>query len=557
MAIRADCSYCGRIHKLGNQFAGRKIACVACQTPIDVPARVIAPPKPAPPVDETTILPVVRPRRRKPVDPPRRRQISLMPEESDAWMFAAPAIEAEHIDALEPRLPEPAVGENPAAPTDLWGEQAETVMPPQLEICRLPPAPARPDHESGETLSPPDAVQPLEIVEKKKSRDAKRKQRRNALDPRIAHACKLIGLALVIFIAIGSLFPQFVRRLERSLGLRPPRSVANVPPSTTALAAAGDATSLFPVSETPAPVFPEFEPEPGEHSVKLRGSPTAPGGATQLAVYIPDGELDPKSLPCILISPARTNLLTGIRVGEKDRAEHLPYLRAGYVVVCYSLDGHFDNLDANVTQAGRAEAYHKFVAAYAGLANARNALEFVLAKIPAVDPRRIYAAGHGSAATTALLFAEHEPRLRGCVAYVPVIDLETQYRTRFADPDSPAVLPGIQTLAQRMSPKTHAASLDCPVFLFYADNDSVNVIRDIKQFAEELQGLKKQVTLYHVPTGGHYDSMLAAGIPQATAWLQTLPGNRTAGLAAATRPPSQGTRWQPATPPNPTPIPQF
>ena len=44
--------------------------------------------------------------------------------------------------------------------------------------------------------------------------------------------------------------------------------------------------------------------------------------------------------------------------------------------------------------------------AQAGLVNARNALEFVLARVPEVDPKRIYAAGHSSAGTLALLFAE-------------------------------------------------------------------------------------------------------------------------------------------------------
>ena len=57
------------------------------------------------------------------------------------------------------------------------------------------------------------------------------------------------------------------------------------------------------------------------------------------------------------------------------------------------------------------------MAVQAGLANARTALEFALAKVPKLDAKRIYVAGHSSAATLALLFASHEPRIKACAAW--------------------------------------------------------------------------------------------------------------------------------------------
>jgi dienelactone hydrolase len=568
MAIRVDCGYCGRIHKLGEQFAGKTIACVACKTPIDVPAAAVSKatkPKPPAPSD-TWELPAAAPPAAAPAKyrsgkPTPRRRITLAPENSDSWLFEVPepdaapkptpgwpAVDADEEEPLEPPEPAPEAPANEAesaVPTDFWEDDADTVTTSRREEHRLPPPAVQVADDSGEFLSPADIPQPVKSGKrdkagKNKARAANAKWLRSEFVTAHAETFKLIGLVFVILVATATLFPKFVRRLERNLGLRSrPAASTPIPASTAALAAPADAASLFPVSETPAPVFPEFEPEPGEHLVTLRGSFNSPGGATQLAVYIPSGEHSEKSLPCILTAPAGTNLLTGTRVGSKDRPEHVAYLAAGYVVVCYSLDGHFDKRDKSATRAGSVEAYHRFVAAHAGLANARNALEFVLAKIPAVDPLRIYAAGHGSAATMALLFAEHEPRLQGCVAYAPVTDLERQFRIAFADPDEPERIPGITTLARRMSPQTHAASIGCPVFLFYADNDNVNMVRDIGRFAEQLHALGKQAAICHVPTGGHHDSMLVTGIPEATAWLRTLPGNRTAGVAPPTFPTRQ------------------
>ena len=87
MAIRVDCSYCGRIHSLSDQYAGRKIACIACKTPIDVPDS-------AQPLDDPKSAPPAAPISQKPVGPPKRRQISLALEESDSWVFPVPPSEA-------------------------------------------------------------------------------------------------------------------------------------------------------------------------------------------------------------------------------------------------------------------------------------------------------------------------------------------------------------------------------------------------------------------------------------------------------------------------------
>ncbi len=53
--------------------------------------------------------------------------------------------------------------------------------------------------------------------------------------------------------------------------------------------------------------------------------------------YAPD-PLPPHPGP-VAIAPAGAPLVLGMKLGSGDRPEHEPYVRAGYVVVAYSVDG--------------------------------------------------------------------------------------------------------------------------------------------------------------------------------------------------------------------------
>lgn len=69
-------------------------------------------------------------------------------------------------------------------------------------------------------------------------------------------------------------------------------------------------------------------------------------------------------------------------------------------------------------------------------------------------------------------------------------------------------------------PKTHEARLNCPVFLFHADDDSNVPCADSRACEQRLKSLGKNVTLVTVPTGNHYQSMIDQGIPRAIEWLK-------------------------------------
>jgi dienelactone hydrolase len=267
---------------------------------------------------------------------------------------------------------------------------------------------------------------------------------------------------------------------------------------------------------TPQVVAPGVEM--AEVDLEIFGS--TPGWHSLLWVYTPQGRHDYHSLGCIFIAPAGAPIYAGNDLSLGDRAEHIPYVQAGYAVVALEIDG--PSPGRQVRPEMMELSYSQFSAAKAGLINGKNALEYVLAKVPEVDPQRLYVAGHSSAGTFALLFAEHEPRIKGCISYAPLADLYARAPGKQVEME--ALFPGIG----QFSPNSHAAHLRCPLFLFHAEDDS-NVPIDIsRRFAEKLRATNSQVTFCTVPRGDHYDSMVQYGIPGGLQWLAKLPQERSA-----------------------------
>ena len=237
-----------------------------------------------------------------------------------------------------------------------------------------------------------------------------------------------------------------------------------------------------------------------------------------LWIYLPAHPAQAK-LPCLFIAAAGTRLFHGIDLGDGDRPEHLPYARAGYAVVAYSLDGPLGE-----RPSGRqvVEAAQAFKAADAGLVDAHAAMDYALAKVPGIDPKRLYAAGHSSAGTLSLLLAENDPRIAACIAYAPCCNVPQHLGPRVLTILDRAI-PGEQDFLTRRSPDTGVVKLTCPLFLFHADDDSTIPAVDVAEFARLVRQTNPRVLFVHVPTGEHYDSMIKQGVPQAIRWLQALP----------------------------------
>lgn len=251
------------------------------------------------------------------------------------------------------------------------------------------------------------------------------------------------------------------------------------------------------------------------------GEGSAAGAGMTMWIYLPAGNAAEGSLKCVLNAPAGTNLLSGAGIGELDEDsyhdESLPYAEAGMAVVRYSIDGQVEDEDDDEQVTAGYEAFRR---AKAGLVNARIAHEFVLARLPEVDPEQVYSAGHSSAGTLSLLVGVHEPRLAGCLAYAPAVDLEGWFAEIVETPLIELSFPGLEHFVRRSSPLTHVDSLDVPVFLFHAKDDMIAEFSETKDLAGSLEASGKDVTFSEEEEGGHYGSMISTGIPKGIEWIE-------------------------------------
>ncbi|WP_425618517.1 alpha/beta hydrolase family protein [Anatilimnocola sp. NA78] len=299
-------------------------------------------------------------------------------------------------------------------------------------------------------------------------------------------------------------------------------------------AVSADAKTPFKLAAVPVPPLPKHQSRnrtriasvdlyriPLGSSSSGHYSPAGHGGS--LFYYVPPGNHAPGSLPCVMITGAGTNLLQGSKfdriTGAGDAAEHLPYVQAGIAVLVYEMDGGQDV----TTDDQLVAAYKDFKAACAGMVNARNAFQYILKNCEEVDKSKIFTAGHSSAGTSALLFAAHEKRIAGCIAYAPCADVEN-FHPPAAVRQLKSGLPGLASFLKQSSPTTHAARIRCPVMLFTAEDDSVVPASKTRQFSGLLQRTNPQVTLKAVPRGEHYDAMIQQGIPAGIEWIKQRAG---------------------------------
>ena len=254
---------------------------------------------------------------------------------------------------------------------------------------------------------------------------------------------------------------------------------------------------------------------------------TLPGAHTSLRLMMPTGDHATGALGCVFVGPAGTNLVSGSAIDEFDgelSPEHLPYVEAGFAVVTFSLDGPIADREQATLQDFQV-AFRDFSRAFGGVINARNAIEFVLRKVPQVSPERLYVAGHSSAGTLSLLMAAHEPRVKGVISFAAETDIKHHLREFLSQSGVDAAMPGLTQFAERGSPRSHRFYMSCPIFLFHAADDPVVTYSVSQSLAGELKiaGNQNVSCVIYAHGGGHYEPMISAGIPQAIAWLKSLP----------------------------------
>lgn len=202
-------------------------------------------------------------------------------------------------------------------------------------------------------------------------------------------------------------------------------------------------------------------------------------------------------------------MFDGMVLGEGDIDEHLPYQRAGYVVVAYDVSGPMEgeSLDAAVTAA------KAFSEADAGVADGKRAIDYAIDSLK-VDKNKIAVAGHSSAATIALTLAEHDPRVKACLSYAPIIDVPAHIGETLQGLE--AEIPGVTEKLRNFSPLGEVDGYATPTLLFFAQDDTTVPREPIAAFAAK----HTNVELVEVPSGGHYDSMISKGIPAGLAFLK-------------------------------------
>ncbi len=323
---------------------------------------------------------------------------------------------------------------------------------------------------------------------------------------------------------------RFDRTPMRRFGRPDPEPEPSVPSASEALGQLG----LPSIDSIPLPAFPELaNPRKylvnGDHqftwfdvTLKPTVSPAAPGQEMQLRVHVPHSDGAFERRPLVLVPPDGTNLVQGAEIesGEPENRQVLEFVEAGFVVVSYSLDGARPDLGPSHEEM--AESYKQFLAAHAGLVNARNALEYALEQVVHVDPKRIFTAGRNTAGTLSLLHAAHEPRLTGCIAFAPVTNLQDDedMQTLRRHPDADEVLPNLESYSLAFAPVAVADRIRCPVFLFHAADDSVVPLSNSLQMKAKLPSTP--VVLLRATEGDHHDAMVRVGLPAAVKWINAL-----------------------------------
>jgi dipeptidyl aminopeptidase/acylaminoacyl peptidase len=241
---------------------------------------------------------------------------------------------------------------------------------------------------------------------------------------------------------------------------------------------------------------------------------------TTLWIYLPE-PAPVQKVPCVFIAPAGTPLIYGSDLSQDDRAEHIPYVKAGMAVVAYSISGPGSD---KATISDNLPACGAFMKAHAGLSNAQSAIDFALKNVNEIDPAKLYTAGHSSAGTLSLFVAEFEPRVSACIAYAPVTDVIHSFAENMDYVNGVNdMIDGFTDFLRRASPINHTTKLKCPVFLFHADDDTVEQSADIDVFYDTLRKTNGRVSFFQIPIGGHFDSMIEVGVPLAIKWLLKLP----------------------------------
>lgn len=215
------------------------------------------------------------------------------------------------------------------------------------------------------------------------------------------------------------------------------------------------------------------------YRVKLAGADLK---SRNIWIYRPDASRN-APVRCVVMAPAGSHLFDGMNLADGDTEEHSQYFYADVAVVACEVDGAIPDGQENDdnTAATGAKA---FTEAKAGIHDVQAALD-VAESLSWVDKKHIYVAGHSSSATLALETMAFDPRVVGCIALAPEVNVP-----RFVQGEAAierAGAPGLSAMLAAVSPHNNIARLTKPLYIAVASDDEVVRPADVKTLAETLQ----------------------------------------------------------------------
>jgi dipeptidyl aminopeptidase/acylaminoacyl peptidase len=140
-----------------------------------------------------------------------------------------------------------------------------------------------------------------------------------------------------------------------------------------------------------------------------------------------------------------------------------------------------------------------------------------LAKLPGIDPTRIYLAGHSNGGTLVMLAAMTSTRFRAAAAFSGLVDASGLH-------GDPVDVPFDQTNADEFRMRSaieFPASFKCPVRIYYGADEAYT--DGFAELARRARALGRDVEAVRVP--GDHDTMKAAALPVAIELFRHTPAD--------------------------------
>jgi dipeptidyl aminopeptidase/acylaminoacyl peptidase len=196
----------------------------------------------------------------------------------------------------------------------------------------------------------------------------------------------------------------------------------------------------------------------------------------------------------------------GWALDDGDFESARPFLDAGFAVIAPVWRG----------ESGNPGDFEMF---YGEVDDADAALKY-LANQPGVDVERLYATGHSSGGTLALLLAESSPLLKKVAVCGACPDLRGAVESNRAPIYDETPFQWHSAIETDLrSPARHLKDLNCPAVLFFGQKDDENYVKQTKAMLADAERLGKSVKAEVLPGTDHFSAWRKA-VPKMIAFFK-------------------------------------